>query len=136
MASNETHKRSMPDSIPLPRSIMYNVANGNSKGGHSMDIERYIDRLDQDRRDSEQRIQHGIENLKKELREDRHAMEQRITEERRLSEERIHSNFIEAMSEMREARKEIRAINRWVMGVCLTTVVSIVAIVITVVVSS
>ena len=100
-----------------------------------MDVDKFIDRLDQDRRESEARAKHDLEALKRELREDRQLMEQRTREERRESEARIEQSFKEAMSEMKEARKEIREINRWVASVCIATLLGIAALVVTMIVS-
>ena len=68
------------DVIPFPSQMHYNVPDRNF-WGDGMDIQKYIDRLDQDRRE----------------------MEKRLIDDRRLSEERIEKRVIE-----QEQRLEVR----------------------------
>ena len=117
------------------------------RGGDVMDIEKFIEQLDKERRDSEKRIQQSTNNLKRELREDQQLMEQRIEsrilEDRHLAEkreERIEKRFNDVMieAEKREKRMEERynyAIerNRWLIGLSIATIVGIAAIVVTVI---
>ena len=123
-------------------------------GDKLMDFEKYIDRLEKDRQLMEQH-----------LREDRHAMEQRLSESQRLSEERMNTRFSETMAKLDKAeeRWEARHIaseermdirfrevmtkldnsidkmdesKRWIIGVCVTTIIGIAAMVITIVIAT
>jgi len=118
-----------------PSEVPYNNGKGGTGGAHSMDtqnhIEKYIDRLDQDRRDMEQR-----------LREDRSAMENRIEQrfadanaEWNRREERIENRFSEVMAKMDRSIDKADETKRWVIGVCIATILGIAAMIITVVLS-
>lgn len=114
-------------------------------------LEKYLDKIDKDRREQEQRLNENIR-----------SMEQRITEERRLSEERMEKKFIEAMDSIKETNKKLDSINskldkkvetinskidektdkigekidntnKWIIGVCLSTIIGIAAMVLTVI---
>ncbi|MCL1844472.1 MAG: hypothetical protein FWF77_01050 [Defluviitaleaceae bacterium] len=139
---NPGSKNSIPVAIPPNRvynelSLPYN----NGEGGEvRVDMQKYIDRLDQDRRDSESRMEQSMKTLKAELREDRQQMEQRIEarvlEDRRLSEqreERMDKRFSESMNRIDASVAEVQTLKWWILGVCLATILGIAAMVITVV---
>ena len=109
--------------------------NGDSDEGgvERMDVQKYIDRLDIDRRESEKRIQLSMDSLKRELREDRQLMEQRIDQDRSSSEERMEKRFSEAMTRFDKSVDKVDSLKWWILGVCLTTILGIAAMVITVV---
>ena len=97
-----------------------------------MDIQKYIDRLDQDRRDMEQRIT-----------EERRLSEERIekrfseaTEASRLREERMDKRFTETMARIDRSLDKTDETKRWIIGVCLTTIIGIAAMVITVIITA
>lgn len=101
-------------------------------------LEKYIDKVDQDRRDQEERIASSISH-----------MEKRITEERRLSEERMEKRFNETMNVMRETNSQINKLeekldnktekmiekidssNKWIIGICISTIIGIAAMIVT-----
>lgn len=103
-------------------------------------IEKYLDKVDQDRRDQEDRISKNIQ-----------LMEQRITEERRLSEERMEKRFNDAMTSIKEVNSKIEKLedkldqktnsmlekidstNKWVIALSISTIIGIAAMVVTVI---
>ena len=100
--------------------------------GRSMDIEKYIDKIDKDRVDSENRI-----------REDRQQMETRIVEERRLSEERMEKRFDAVMASLEKTNEkldrtldkvteEAKSSKSWIMAFCIATIIGIAGLVIAV----
>ncbi|MDU1077151.1 MAG: hypothetical protein E7A11_04310 [Clostridium sp.] len=117
-----------------PKKFMdYNEENSSQVlGGDKMNenniLEKYMDKVDQDRRDQEIRITQNMQ-----------LMEQRITEERRLSEERIEKKFNETMQSIKETNLSIDSkfdkleskyenLKWWIMATCLATILGIVAI--------
>ncbi|NFN14580.1 hypothetical protein FDB56_06615 [Clostridium botulinum] len=109
-------------------------------------FEKYMDKVDQDRRDQEQRLSKNIELMEQRLSEDRKLMEQRIIEERRLSEERMEKRFNEAMDSIKNTNHKIESLenkldektekmlekvdstNKWIMGTCIATILAVAAI--------
>ena len=107
-----------------------------------MDIQKYIDRLDEDRRDMEER-----------LRDEQKASEQRRIEERK----EFRKEMSDMRSEMREGFKDLGSritkiedkveskmdnlyarmdsLKWWIISVCLATIIGIAAMVITIVVT-
>ncbi|MCL2357297.1 MAG: hypothetical protein FWC70_09105 [Defluviitaleaceae bacterium] len=158
---------SSPDSVYATPALPYNNSNG---GEEYVDLQKYIDRLDQDRRESEKRVQDGMTTLKSELREDRQQMEQRIESSRQQMEQRMESRMqgidermeqLEQRTEQREQRMdkrfsesmarldkvadesaaqfdkvmgEVSSYKRWVFGIGLTTMLSIAAMVVAVII--
>lgn len=98
-------------------------------------LEKYISKLEEDRREQEQRVSNNME-----------LMEKRITEERRLSEERMEKKFIEAMQALEKTNNKIDSINdkldnkidsinnkidgtnKWMIGTCIATILAVAAI--------
>ncbi|MBZ9690900.1 hypothetical protein [Clostridium sp. M14] len=109
-------------------------------------IEKYMDKIDQDRREQEQRLSNNIQSMENRLFEDRKLMEQRITEERRLSEERMEKRFNEAIESIKNTNHKIDSLenklddktdkmlekvdstNKWIMGTCIATILAVAAI--------
>lgn len=109
-------------------------------------LEKYLDKVDQDRRDMEIR-----------LTQDRRESEKRIEEQRRLSEERMESRFNEVMNSWQKTNDKIditynRLENKvdssvkgmedkldntykWIIGTCIATIIGIAAMVISVIMS-
>lgn len=98
-------------------------------------LEKYMDKIDQDRRDQEERLSNNIK-----------LMENRITEERRLSEERMEKRFNKAMESLEKTNDKIENLesnltekidstNKWIIGTCLATILGIAALVLTVIVT-
>jgi hypothetical protein len=101
------------------------------KGGYSMDndkiLEKYMDMVNQDRRDMEARIL-----------EDARERERRFSEQQRLSEERMEKRFIETMDAIKNQNKIIdTAISKlenkyenlkwWILGTAIATILSVIA---------
>jgi hypothetical protein len=136
------NKKKAGKKMSKARLVDYNT----DKGDDLMDIQKYIDRLDQDRRDMELRLNENQEKLEirlnenmgkletrlnndrqrfeQQLREDRQLMEQRIevrlSEERRLSEQRedrMEKRFGEAMSNIKEAMSDIKDARNEIRGI-------------------
>lgn len=107
-------------------------------------LEKYMDKVDQDRRDQDERIYKNMQH-----------MEQRITEERRLSEERLNKKYedllkvIEASNnntnskleklqsnfndEIKEIKNDIKDNTKEVRNISITTILAIAAMVIAIV---
>ena len=96
-------------------------------------LEKYMDKIDQDRREQEQRLSQSIQ-----------SMEQRIVEERRLSEERMEKRYLDVMkavektndnidNKIEDIRKDNKETKKWIIGLCLTTILGIDAMVVAVV---
>lgn len=109
-------------------------------------LEKFLNKIDQDRREQEERLSKNYQ-----------LMEQRITEERRLSEERIENRiiaseermekkFIETMNAISDTNKRIEKLenklddktdkmlekidstNKWIIGLCISTILGVAAI--------
>lgn len=153
------------------------------KGVDDVDLQKYIDRLDQDRRDSEQRLREdrfaserrlndSMIQLEQRLNDSHERLEKQLTdsdvvqkEERRISEKQFNEKLIEHRNERRIAEsllndkyrevmekfeksidksdETIKRIEdksdetkRWIIGVCLTTIIGIAAMVVTIVLTS
>ncbi|MCL2852531.1 MAG: hypothetical protein FWE20_05800 [Defluviitaleaceae bacterium] len=87
-----------------------------------MDMQKYIDRLDQDRRDMELR-----------LREDRQNMEQRLNDDRRASEERsekaalrLEKHLTQVEQRVENLSKQVRSegvsTRKWMIGTFIAVV--------------
>lgn len=96
-------------------------------------LEKYMDKIDQDRREQEQRLSQNIQ-----------SMEQRIVEERRLSEERMEKRYLDVMkavektndnidNKIEDIRKDNEETKKWIIGLCITTILGIAAMVVAVV---
>lgn len=95
-------------------------------------LEKYLDKMDQDKRDQEERLSKNMQ-----------LMEQRITEERRLSEERMEKRFNDAMEAVKSTNlnieklqdkleektnstiEKIDSTNKWIIGTCIATILGI-----------
>lgn len=94
-------------------------------------LEKYIDKIDQDRRDQEERLSRNVQ-----------LMEERVEKRTRETEERIEKRFIETMDALKETNNKINKLdekidstNKWIIGVCLSTILGIAAMVIAVIVT-
>ena len=83
-----------------------------------MDFQKYIDRLDQDRRDSEQR---------------QIAMEQRLTKSYNQLEQRLERTTEESRAAFARMEDKIDGLKLWIIAVCLATIIGIATMVFTVV---
>ena len=116
-----------------PQEVTYNDANG---GAADMDLEKYIDRLDQDRRETEARIREEQKAMEQRRIEEQKAMELRRAEERKEFREEMASMRLEMREGFNRLDSRIEGLRWWILGVCITTIVGIAAMVITVVVSN
>lgn len=121
----------------------YNLEREETAMDENKILEKYLDKVDQDRRDQEQRLSNNMQSMENRLFEDRKLMEQRITEERRLSEDRMEKKFNEAMEALKstnakidnldikldtETQKTIDKIdstNKWIIGTCIASVLAV-----------
>lgn len=94
-------------------------------------LEKYLDKIDQDRRDQENRLSKNVQ-----------LMEERVEKRTRETEERIEKKFIETMNALKETNdkinkldEKIESTNKWIIGVCLSTILGIAAMVIAVIVT-
>ena len=138
IASHENVYKLDPDNDP--------AGNDDREEGSAVDFAMVIERLDQDRRESELRIANSQERLEQRLANSIELMEQRMTEERRLSEERTEKRVSqmeermdrrlgEAMSSIESVKTGFETVKWWILAVGLTTVVGISAMIVTVVLS-
>ncbi|XZM33952.1 hypothetical protein ACSXAY_02625 [Clostridium perfringens] len=130
--------------------------------GDNMDenqfLNKYLDKVDQDRRDQEERLNNAIIESEKRIHEERVEFEKRILKDRKESEERLEKkfdqliNYIEKNSTKLEDKitnleqefkntsekleGKIDNNNKWIIGVCLTTILSIAALVVSILVSN
>lgn len=129
------------DEVINNRNNGYNYKNkktserGRSKMDENQILEKYMDKVDQDRRDQEQRLSNSIQSMEQRLNEDRKLMEQRIVEERRLSEDRMEKRFNETMEALKETNKKMDSTNKWITGTCIATIIGIAAMAVTIVVA-
>ncbi|MEX0085146.1 hypothetical protein AB2T90_22235 [Clostridium butyricum] len=109
-------------------------------------LEKYMDKVDHDRREQEQRFSNSMQTMEGRLFDDRKLMEQRITEERRLSEERMEKRFNETMESLKSINLKIESleekldqktdrtldkidsINQWIIATCIATILAVAAI--------
>ncbi|KQB76807.1 hypothetical protein [Clostridium butyricum] len=95
-------------------------------------LEKYIDKMDQDRREQEERLSKNMQ-----------LMEQRIVEERRLSEDRMEKKFNETMEALKATNNKIEKLedkldnktnmmlekidstNKWIIGTCIATILAV-----------
>lgn len=95
-------------------------------------LEKYIDKLESDRRSQEERLSNNMQ-----------LMEQRITEERRLSEERMENRFNQVMNSVEKTNEKIDSkisnmeskldnTYKWIVGTCVATILGIAGLIITV----
>lgn len=106
-------------------------------------FEKYLERLEQDRRDLEQRLNNTIIQSEKRIHVERVEFEKRILEDRKESEVRLNKNIDQILSLIEQQNEKIDSKlgkledkidgnNKWIMGVCLTTILSIAAMVISI----
>ena len=129
-------KRNGQDVIPFPTQIPYNDSEENQNRSDGMDIQKYIDRLDQDRRESEARIRDEQKAIELRRIEEQKAIELRRAEERKEFREEMASMRLEMREGFNRLDSRIEGLKWWILGVCLATIIGIAAMVITVVVSS
>lgn len=116
-------------------------------------LEKYLDKIDQDRREQEERLSKNIELSEKRIHEERIELERRIMEDAKAREERMEKRFLEVMSSIESTNKKIDdtnnkidekidkisdkmdSANKWITGLCITTIVGIAAIVVTVMIA-
>lgn len=123
-------------------------------------ILKIIDKINDDNK----QLKHDIEESEKRIHNERLELDKRIGEERKLSEERMEKKFIEAMeaikyqnekidkisdkidskidaldtkidSKTSEINNKIDSTNKWIIGVCITTILGIAAMVVTIIIS-
>ncbi len=129
-----------------------NVKNGKNKNKERSNVqmeenkilEKYMDKVDQDRRDQEERLSKNMQH-----------MEQRITEERRLSEERLNKKYEDLLKiietsnnntndkleklqsnfneQIKEIKSDIKENTKEVRNISITTIVAIAAMVIAII---
>lgn len=98
-------------------------------------LEKYLDKVDQDRRDQELRLNSNMEK-----------MEERLSKERIASEERLEKLFSMTMESIKETNDKIDKINekidskvelmyqklddtnKWIIGTCIATILAVAAI--------
>lgn len=98
-------------------------------------LEKYLDKVDEDRREQELRLNSNIEK-----------MEERLSKERIASEERLEKLFISTMESIKDTNSKIDSINdkidnkvdlmyekidstnKWIIGTCIATILAIAAI--------
>ena len=88
-----------------------------------IDFREYINRLEQDRRDTEQRIR----DAEQRIREDRElllAEMREMKQDNQAREQRMETGF-------RELTARVESLKWWVISVCLATIVAVAAMVIT-----
>ena len=99
-----------------------------------MDISKYIERLDQGRSESEERIHDSLNTLRTDLREDIKEFKGEMQAIRTEIKDEMREMRAELKDEIKETRNEVRDIGKWVKGICITTLLGIAAMVIAVVV--
>ncbi|MBS4958948.1 hypothetical protein [Clostridium sp.] len=105
-------------------------------------LEKYLDRVDQDRRDQEERLSKNMQ-----------LMEHRISEERKASEERLEKMFLTTMESIKDTNKkiddlngkinenektlikEISSANKDIRNISISTILGIAAMVITIIIA-
>lgn len=105
-------------------------------------LQKYMDKIDQDRRDQEERLSKNMQ-----------LMEYRIAEERKASEERLEKMFLSTMESIKDTNKkiddlngkinenektlikEISSANKDIRNISISTIVGIAAMVITVIIA-
>ena len=117
-------------------------------------FEKYLERLEQDRRDLEKRLNNTIIQSEKRIHVERVEFEKRILKDRKESEIRLNKSIDQILSSLEQHNRKIDgtieklenkidrntesmnnkidANNKWIMGVCLTTILSIAAMVISI----
>ena len=115
--------------VYTPSKLPYTNDSESTGGDQALELQKYIERLDQDRRDMEQR-----------LTEERRLSEERTETRIRDSEQRMETRFdrIEQRFNSMETRFDTTAdrvlsLKWWILGVCLATIIAIATMVITVV---
>jgi len=120
---------------------------GDSEEFKKMDNNDLIIKLIEKVEQSNQQIKIDLNESEKRITEDRRESEKRISEERRLSEERIEKKFTETMAavgtlntkidtkvdginntidtKITSLETKIDGSNKWIMGLCLTTIIGI-----------
>lgn len=155
-AESENLEKSEPISIVRELNTGENVKN--TKGIDIMGMQKYIDRLDQDRRDMENRLREDrcaleerlIENdksIEQRLFENLQQTEQRISdshqrieeyvrrciaehkEERRAAEEQLNDKLKEAVEKMDKVLESSESAKKLTIGVCVVTMLGIAAVV-------
>ncbi|WWU63773.1 hypothetical protein QJR26_12145 [Clostridium baratii] len=116
-------------------------------------LEKYLDKIDKDRREQEERLSRSVELSEKRIYEERIELERRIMEDSKAREERLEKRFLEVMGSIENTNKKIDDTNnkidekidkisekidntnKWITGLCITTIVGIAAIVVTVMIA-
>ncbi|MCR1962970.1 hypothetical protein NSA28_04970 [Clostridium perfringens] len=109
-------------------------------------LEKYLDKIDKDRREQEERLSKNIELSEKRVHDERIELERRIIEDSKAREERMEKRFTEVMNSLEKTNtkidekidkmsEKIDNTNKWIVGLCISTIIGIAAIVVTVIVA-
>lgn len=109
-------------------------------------LEKYLDKIDKDRREQEERLSRNIELYEKRIHDERIELEKRVIEDSKSREERMEKRFMEVMNSLEKINskmdekidkmsEKIDSTNKWITGLCISTIVGIAAIVVTVVIA-
>ena len=109
-------------------------------------LEKYLDKIDKDRREQEERLSRNIELSEKRIHDERIELEKRVIEDSKSREERMEKRFMEVMNSLEKINskmdekidkmsEKIDSTNKWITGLCISTIVGIAAIVVTVVIA-
>ncbi|MFR4053261.1 MAG: hypothetical protein ACLT0B_13275, partial [Clostridium perfringens] len=109
-------------------------------------LEKYLDKIDKDRREQEERLSRNIELSEKRIHDERIELEKRVIEDSKAREERMEKRFTEVMNSLEKINlkmdekidkmsEKIDSTNKWITGLCISTIVGIAAIVVTVVIA-
>lgn len=109
-------------------------------------LEKYLDKIDKDRREQEERLSRNIELSEKRIHDERIELEKRVIEDSKAREERMEKRFMEVMNSLEKINskmdekidkmsEKIDSTNKWITGLCISTIVGIAAIVVTVVIA-
>lgn len=91
-------------------------------------LEKYMDKIDQDRRDTEKRISDSIERFENKVVQDRKESEARIEKRISEAEHRIENRFNSTMDSVEKLNDKIENTNKWIIGTCIATILAVAAI--------
>jgi hypothetical protein len=142
--------RNIKNSQVYKRELAYTNNENVDEGDFMPSNEDYLIKLIEKVEQSNQQLKIDVVESEKRISEERRESERRITEERRLSEERMEKRFIQAMDSLEKTNDKIDSLhdkldkkietkigdleekidstNKWIMGVCISTIVGIAAI--------
>ena len=107
---------------------------------NTIDIQRYIDRLDQDRRDTEQRLNASITQVEQRLNESIVQVEQRLNESIAQTnvnivqtEQRLESKIDKLEGKIDTFVAETKTAHKWLIGIVVGSMVSATGVILTVI---